>query len=231
MGTKESSDEDESYTSEELSSGEDIQKGPAKGLQTGSSSSSKSSILKAVNQSEKHSKSVHFAEGPPESKDVKVTKKVKVKKVDELGSNSSKLKRKKLLKMKDKQQQKAVEKVRGDEEDDLDWSEDDTDNDTDDDGDGDDDHAEVVKSVKEDIYGRVIGDDETSKAYIPPAKRNQPTASSADAKKQLALTRLKKQLKGLLNRWEFRSRCCHVDPVIHLFCFNLYRIASGFCIT
>ena len=67
------------------------------------------------------------------------------------------------------------------------------------------------KSFKytEDIYGRlrdsrgnVLSSAETlgaGKSYVPPALRTQLT-SSQDEKKKLELERLKKQLKGLINR-------------------------------
>ena len=58
---------------------------------------------------------------------------------------------------------------------------------------------------KEDIYGRLldekggVADTGPKGAYIPPGKRKQ-LATTADAKRQLELERIKKQLKGLLNR-------------------------------
>ena len=74
--------------------------------------------------------------------------------------------------------------------------------------------------IWEDIYGRkrdtkgnIINDDsvseataiskpvETSKSkYIPPAMRNKGALSSESEEKKIALARLAKQLKGLLNR-------------------------------
>ena len=60
---------------------------------------------------------------------------------------------------------------------------------------------------KEDIYGRlrdkqgnlITEKKTTSGAYVPPGKRLQ-MASSLDAKKKLEIERLKRQLKGLVNR-------------------------------
>jgi len=69
------------------------------------------------------------------------------------------------------------------------------------------DNKEMETRVKEDIYGRLLPDrgishTGASKAYVPPGKRHQLSSGGigADGKKQLELVRLKKQLKGLLNR-------------------------------
>ena len=61
------------------------------------------------------------------------------------------------------------------------------------------------KNLKEDIYGR-LRDEEgnivklaNTGAYVPPARRLM--MNQGDEKKKVQLERLKKQLKGLVNRW------------------------------
>ncbi|XP_064614113.1 nucleolar MIF4G domain-containing protein 1-like [Liolophura sinensis] len=66
--------------------------------------------------------------------------------------------------------------------------------------------SEPKVTLREDIYGRlrdedgnVVPETKLSGAYIPPAKRLE-MAESDDSKRRLKLDRLKKQLKGLVNR-------------------------------
>lgn len=67
--------------------------------------------------------------------------------------------------------------------------------------------SEPKVTLREDIYGRlrddhgnVVPETKLSGAYIPPAKRLE-MAESDDSKRRLKLERLKKQLKGLVNRY------------------------------
>ncbi|KAK2141331.1 hypothetical protein LSH36_1120g01062 [Paralvinella palmiformis] len=130
----------------------------------------KTSILKTVTKTGKHSKSVDF---DLKLRDIK-TKKVTMK--------SSEL--------------EVIENSSSDDVGDLSESNSDIR-----------DNKEMETHVKEDIYGRLLPDrgishTGASKAYVPPGKRHQLSSGGigADGKKQLELVRLKKQLKGLLNR-------------------------------
>jgi hypothetical protein len=78
-----------------------------------------------------------------------------------------------------------------------------------DEGEGSDDYVEPKPKLKEDIYGRLVDakgnvykECDVSRgggAYVPPAKRL--AIAHGSEKKKIELERLKKQLKGLLNRF------------------------------
>nr|XP_054766805.1 nucleolar MIF4G domain-containing protein 1-like [Lytechinus pictus] len=97
------------------------------------------------------------------------------------------------------------------EKNDFDSNSDDEDFDDDDDGDGEEeeeedfdasDEDEKKKTPKMDPYGNIIGEKppEKSSTYIPPHKRAEMMGQSMDAEKKAKMDRLRKQLKGSINR-------------------------------
>ncbi|XP_063964837.1 nucleolar MIF4G domain-containing protein 1-like [Lytechinus pictus] len=89
---------------------------------------------------------------------------------------------------------------------DFDSNSDDEDFDDDDDGEEEDfdasDEDEKKKTPKMDPYGNIIGEKppEKSSTYIPPHKRAEMMGQSMDAEKKAKMDRLRKQLKGSINR-------------------------------
>eukprot|EP00057_Strongylocentrotus_purpuratus_P022857 XP_011677331.1 PREDICTED: nucleolar MIF4G domain-containing protein 1 isoform X1 [Strongylocentrotus purpuratus] len=68
--------------------------------------------------------------------------------------------------------------------------------------DSDEDDMRKTMSIKMDPYGNVIGEKKPEKtlSYIPPHKRAEMMGQSVDAEKQAKMDRLRKQLKGAINR-------------------------------
>lgn len=166
-------------------------------MESARADSSKSGILKTSIKSTTRSKSVCFAEQHSEIKGAKAKKTDKVKDI-----GNSKLKPKNSAKRKDRIGKEESESSEDSDKSDSDWSENNSDVSGADVSGADQDGTRA----REDIYGRVLdsgrsANKEPSGVYVPPGKRNQPLAGDGSTKKQMELARLKKQLKGLLNRW------------------------------
>ena len=111
-----------------------------------------------------------------------------------------------------KEHSKELESNSDEEDDDEDNAYDDSDEEgegqegeNDDEDNSDEEEKEEAPKYKEDIYGRLrdaagnlVSEKQTTAAYVPPGKRLQ--MAEGDEKNRIKLERLRKQLKGLLNR-------------------------------
>lgn len=83
----------------------------------------------------------------------------------------------------------------------------------------------VKKDLKEDIYGRLIdkqGKVVTSEKYVPPAQRLRQLNEQNESSNSLKLTKLSKQVNGLLNRLSTSNINTIANQIMQIFYSNEY---------